>query len=186
MAANSKEELNGNTPPNFKHGKDRIDLYLRYELGSHDPPRFSYRLTSSAGEKATLAPDGRDQSQWSKYMTREELVADLNIYIYDHSLIFVSVDSGDDLLWSATHNAIKTLHPQRHLYGYLRYRDGDKWKRRTSFDSNLCKDILFRATYNAKANEENHKFSYFVRYRYGNEMIEYEIDPDIRNPTLAH
>lgn len=182
----SNEELNPDQPRRFV-GVETKTLYLQYELDDHNKPKYSYKLISSLGPNGSRALDGRDQSQWSAFLYPDDLVDILDIIIDRDTTIIVKLENGINFYWSKAHNAIKTKNRHHEFYGDLLYQDGTVWKEREEFDTEICKAISFKAKYNYESvgNPQNHKFSYFVRYRDENQRLkEDEIDPDIKNPSV--
>lgn len=170
--------------PNQFRERRQVWLQLQYMLDANDEPKFSYRIETGRPEEENLLPGRVEQAAWSAFMKREDLVADLDIRITKDSLVTVET-FGNGLLWSLGVDAIMTREPRTTLYGELRYWNGGQWQTREDFDQASCRRIRFKAKKSAAANEESHKFSYNVIYRTrdGN-MQEFEIDPDIKNPSV--
>lgn len=171
--------------PNGYRERHQIWLQLQYELDAKGEPKFSYRVASASPEEEALLPDRIDHVAWSRFMPREELVANLDIGVEDDSRVTVETVSkpGRILLWSLGTDAVMTREPRTDFYGELRYWNGGQWLRREDFDEPSCTRIRFKAKKKARP-PESHKFSYNVIYRNGQgRMIEFEIDPDIKNPS---
>ncbi|HEX8622029.1 MAG TPA: nucleotide synthetase [Allosphingosinicella sp.] len=171
--------------PNGYRERRRIWLQLQYELDAKGEPKFSYRVAGASAEEEGLLPDKIDRAAWSRFMPREELVATLDIGIEDDSGVTVETVSKANrvLLWSLGTDAVMTREPRTDFYGELRYWNGGQWLAREDFDESSCARIRFKAKKKAHP-PENHKFSYNVIYRdrQGGD-IEFEIDPDIKNPS---
>jgi hypothetical protein len=183
-SASSLHKIRDGAP---RHFADRVAviLQLQYRLaeGGYE---FCYRKAAYAAAPTTnLMARGIEQIAWSPYMTREKFVSSLDIGIPGVDTV-VQVDTfGPNLFWSLTKDAVTTLEDHSDLYGELRYFDGHSWTAREDFDGKACQRIRFKAKFNAAATgAESHKFSYNVVLRdAGGKLVEYEIDPDIKNPT---
>ena len=179
----------GHSPHRLKHGepngyreRHQILLQLQYELANGEP-KFSYRAARATLEDERLLPDRIEHVAWSRFMNRQDLVADLNIGIEDDSRVTVET-VGEGLLWSLGTDAVMTQQIRTNFYGELRYWNGGQWLPREDFDQASCARMRFKAKKNGASQPERHKFSYNVIYRDDHgDMIEFEIDPDIKNPS---
>lgn len=171
--------------PNGYREREQIWLQLQYRLEGNNP-KFSYRgAIGSAEEDDPALVEKVEQRNWSSFMTREELVADLDIAIDADSRVTVetiSAGGGNVLLWSLGTDAVMTREPRTDFYGELRYWNGGQFVPRQDFDEASCSRIRFKAKKKARP-PANHKFSYNVIYRRQGAMVEFEIDPDIKNPS---
>jgi hypothetical protein len=180
--ANSNWELNGDTPSGFNQ-KDTLHLELQYKLDDKGEPEFSYRLTRAPSVKHLNKE--RDQAGWSSFMSKQGLESQLDIYIYEHTTITVSLVGNKPFYWSLLRSAVKTRDDLSHLYGDLRYREDGSWKKKDPGDVGFSTAIRFKAKRLPGAATENHKFSYNVRYEDEDENLQdFDIDPDIKNPSV--
>jgi hypothetical protein len=181
----SREELAPDEPSGFQQ-EHCLSLFLRYGgLNEEGEPTFRYFQEAIPADAVPPSKSGRDQTQWSPNLTKEELRAELHIFIKKDTLVTVHTDSGNDLFWSLESSAVKTREPRRGLYGQLRYWHPTGWKKRAQLDGDfLCRKIQFKAQRRHGNVEQSDKFSYNVRYRRDGALVEFEIDPDIRNPSV--
>jgi hypothetical protein len=178
----SSHKIKANEPNGYRE-KHQIWLQLQYELDAKGEPKFAYRLAIAAPEEEALLPDRIDHVDWSRFMLREEFVANLDIGIKDDSRVTVET-VGDGLLWSLATDAVMTRENRTNLYGELRYSDGAQLVAREDFNKAACSRIQFKAKRNGASQPQRHKFSYNVIYRDARgAMVEFEIDPDIKNPS---
>jgi hypothetical protein len=188
----AKHPIHRQEPVNF-NGREIILLMLRYRH-AQDPHiyEFSYKIF---GEKPDAAHEKIDQKAqgvgWSKFMNIVDLKKDLDIRVKEDSIVVVdtedeSADKSLNMVWQTAHDAIMTVGDWSHLYGELRYWDSvqKRFVPRTELMANECRRIRFKAK-KGTGPQVGHQFSYFVRLRdKQGKMTDYEIDPDIRNPSV--
>lgn len=174
--------------PSFFANEALLILQLQYRIGSDGEYEFSYRRAEqSIALGAPILGGGPLQAQWSPFVAKDRLERSLDIVIEDRDTVVIVDTFGPHLSWSLVNDAITTLEDGSNLYGELRYWDGGSWARREDFATGkTCRRIRFKARFNASAPApENHKFSYNVVLRDPlGDMVEYEIDPDIKNPSV--
>lgn len=172
--------------PSRFDGQMELVLQLQYRIDRDGNYEFSSRsATKSAGEADGSFGRRLERTRWSPFLARKEFIRTLDIGISDVDTLVQVETFGPHLFWSLATDAITTLDDMSDLYGELRYFDGSKWVKREDFDKHLCRCIRFKAKFNAAAsNGKVHKFSYNVLLRdcFG-DIVEYEIDPDIKNPS---
>ena len=185
MAEDSRHELGANEPEGFSDTPHEIDLQLSYKIDRFGQPEFRHRITRNSRERS-LSRSGNDQSEWSEFFDREDFVRDLDIKLEGDTIVTVETvveNSAQAFFWSRERSAIKTKRDRSDLFGELRYLVGEEWKPMNEVDPGKCRKIRFKAKY-ATGNPRYHKFSYNVRFRdTDNAMTDYEIDPDIKNPS---
>lgn len=190
-AASSLEELNAKEPDDFD-AEDLIFVGLRYTIENGEYKFSDAVIRSPINEEAAFRQKIQNrEASYSEYKPRRQFLAELDISIKRDSIVFVAMDQDNTFVWSQDVDAIKTLHSHRRLYGDLRYykpKTEDKpedWQKRQTYDLPFCHMIRFKAKRKKGTKEERHKFSYNVRLKNNNEhMEEYEIDPDIKNPSV--
>jgi hypothetical protein len=177
----SKNKLKGDSPSGFVPRR-YICLALQYAVNDGDY-LFSYKKVS--GYEQDALRQAMVAESWSDYRPWAEIKPDIDIELKEDSL--VQVDTvGPDLSWSLTRDAVMTEDDHSALYGELRYFDGDRWSKREAFEGPTCSRIRFKAKLNPGGSQQTrHKFSYNVLLRDRNGvLVEHEIDPDIKNPSV--
>jgi hypothetical protein len=173
--------------PRFFANRVQVVLQLQYRINASGNYEFCYR---TAAQPATANPTALAQElervPWHPYKEQVEFERSLDIAIPGYDTLVYVETFGPHLFWSVTRDAVTTQEDHSDLYGELRYFDGSDWVRREDFRKPFCRRIRFKAKFNSAATQrESHKFSYNVllRDRFG-DMVEYEIDPDIQNPSV--
>jgi hypothetical protein len=184
--ANSLHNMTDGEPRQFASGIEVL-LQLQYRINQDGEYEFSYRNAARAfGDARSQLARDVERVAWSPYLSRERFVSSLDIRIMGRDTVVQVETFGPHIFWSLTRDAITTLDDHSDLYGELRYLDGDRWVKREEVDQHFCRQIRFKAKFNSTATRtESHKFSYNVllRDRFG-DIVEYEIDPDIKNPSV--
>lgn len=167
----STYELADGAPESF-HPKRSKTYRLRYEGMVDGQPTFSSGVESDPV-----------RSLWGRFLGLFAQASALDIRIKEDTL--VTVETIGDLYWSTRRSALMTRRDRTGLYGELRYLDGDQWKRRSEIDPELkCRKIRFKARRRGFIITHSHAFSFNVQYPAGGGYAEYEIDPDIKNPSM--
>jgi hypothetical protein len=168
---------------------NRIQVLLQLEYRINDSGLYEFRYRTAAKpaslDRQALA-DEAERSDWTPFREKAHFEASLDIGIAGADTLVYVETFGPHLFWSLTRDAVTTQEDHSDLYGELRYLDGDDWVKREDFGQHFCRMMRFKAKLNAAgAKGESHKFSYNVllRDRFG-DMVEYEIDPDIKNPSV--
>jgi hypothetical protein len=109
----------------------------------------------------------------------------LNIKMKRNKDMFVTVNAVGDLFWSTDWSAVMTVDDRTEYYGELEYLEGDVWIPRSSVKpGNPYSSIRFKAKSTHFFFQHSYAFSYNVRYGPSRASTEYEIDPDIKNPSM--
>lgn len=196
----SKYKLKRNKPTGFtEEGKKKILLHLRHRIVGRnlDQYEFDYRtgwalfdasgqLENDVSNKEWIPFFSGTESSSSNQRADDEQFERLDIHIYQRDAVVEMVTFGE-LFWSREQHAIQTKISREDFYGYLRYTyDGANWLYFDDYMNNeeLCRRVIFKAKVNPDFGNRNHKFSFFVKLKKANDdLLEYEIDPDIKNPS---
>jgi hypothetical protein len=167
--------------------RKQVLLQLEYRINDAGNYEFRYRTTAKPAtwDRPALAEEA-ERAIWTEFREKPAFGSSLDIDIAGADTIVYVETFGPHLFWSLTRDAVTTLDDGSGLYGELRYLEGDDWVKREDFKGHHCRLMRFKARFNAAgARGEAHKFSYNVllRDRFG-DMVEYEIDPDIKNPSV--
>lgn len=167
-------------------GSAYLTFQLQHARSAFGEDTFSYRQADRSATPAANVVDAAIQSlAWSLYQLRYQFTTCLDIPINRRDTLVEVETVGDDLSWSLTEDAVTTLENHSDLYGELLYWNGSSWLKREDFDKPSCRRIRFRAKLNEDAAKAAHKFSYHVLLRNEEgQLVEYEIDPDIKNPSV--
>lgn len=191
MATGQSGKHIGKDPPNgFKH-KETLFLELQYDIRKDGNYVFRYRKMVVSQAKESLAGLNLEDLQWSGPIARAEIHEVLNIDIWADTVVditAITASSNRPLFWSyhKDREAVMTVDDHSTLYGELLYETvPGTWKKADQIGANVdIVHIKYKAKYK-RSNKDRHKFSYNVRLMdQSGKMIDYEIDPDIRNPPV--
>jgi hypothetical protein len=184
--AGSAHKIKDGEPGSFAN---RIQVLLQLEYRINDAGKYEFRYRTAAKpatwDQKALSREV-EQVKWKPFLEKAAFESSLDIGIAGADTLVYVETVGSHFFWSVTRDALTTAEDHSDLYGELRYLDGDEWVKREDFDKHFCRLMRFKAKFNAAgAKGESHKFSYNVllRDRFG-DMVEYEIDPDIKNPSV--
>ena len=194
----SRYKLKRDKPAGFVEvGKRKILLHIRHRIvgKNHDQYEFDYRtgwapfdtssnLESEVSGKEWIPFFRGTESSSSDQRADDEQIDRLDIHISQRDAVVEMITFGN-LFWSQEQHAIQTKISREDFYGYLRYTNDDhNWNYFDDHDHGTCRRVTFKAKLNQDYGNRNHKFSFFVRLEKANgDMLEYEIDPDIKNPS---
>lgn len=195
----SPYKLNDGPPQLGFEQKFRARLELQYRIDG-DLYVFDYRSKIlENGDTRSLSEEIRDipfitfakKGIQDGEQRGERVELDLDIKNGDTLVEVVTVPNEDglhpDLYWSRIYHAVQTKISRKKFYGQLEYTDdGMTWEDFTSYHGTperLARRMRFKARLNSVAGEK-HRFSFFVILKdKDNNLVEYEIDPDIKNPS---
>lgn len=171
-------ELAPEAPPGTGMELPTLRYFLSYTLDSNGDPVFE-----------AIEDPRPAASLWGKFLALVHPGRHLDIGIARNTFVEVETDGAVDLYWSDEASAVMTLRDRRKWYGELRYWDGSDWKIRSELAPDFkCRRIRFRAKRRPRflgIFTHYDAFSYNVRYLGPRgDLVEYEIDPDIKNPSM--
>lgn len=183
-------ELNPGEPIDFVR-EFKTWIQIQYEFDDQGEYVFSYRSdTTMIDDESLLLGLTSSRNDWTPFWRAGSVIEpiDINIKHGDTLVAIETLDSSPNckLYWSLNYEALKTREDRSLLYGELKYKQRDGWKRRTQYTAtNLPRLIRFKANLNEDDRDAVHKFSYFVKLMDSTgTLVEFEIDPDIKNPSF--
>lgn len=193
----SKYKLKKDPPTGFNEAQKKFTrVELMYKVVGPNVYEFFYRSASVPFAEAESLVRRLSDRDWILFFRASEAsslaqrqddqslnVLDLRVEGKDTE---IEVVTSPGLYWSRQHHAIQTKISREDFYGYLRYNDNGTWKYFDDYmtPQTLSRVVRFKAKLNPDYGNRNHKFSYFVLLtKPDDSLLEYEIDPDIKNPS---
>ena len=176
-------DINSTPPHGFVRGHQTV-LKLHYLIRENGDYVFRYKAKKGRKGDLNFWQDPIDDTDWIIFLIGRNYVAEIDIDISDaDTTVFVEiVDEGgfENMFWSPTTPAIRTLKYRKRLFGNLQYWAGGTWTRNRPTRP-PARRISFDARYNDRIHrEDKHKFSFNVLLPV---LGEFEIDPEIKNPS---
>jgi hypothetical protein len=182
----STYRIRDDEPPNFDH---RQTILLELQHIRNGAEHEFYYKTKTISSAQTIVPITLDDLEWAGPIPKSQVYEALNLYMWADTVFDVKTVPHADhpLSWSVTKDAVMTVANYTALYGELRYENaGGQWLKFDELDPTATyTHIIFKAKFNRPSARKRHKFSYNVLLKNDqNQIIDFEIDPDIRNPPV--